>query len=152
VLGGLDVAIEESEAKITLRHLPEVVGDRTQLYQLLHNLLSNAIKFARPGEAPQITVSGETLEADEQGFRRWRISVEDQGIGIEKEYFDRIFQVFQRLYTRDEYPGNGIGLALCQKIAQRHGGTVQIHSEFGKGSRFDVILSERQPVFTQLEE
>jgi len=103
-------------AVITHDPLPILVADRTQLAQLFQNLVSNAIKFRRQDHAPRIHVSA-AREA-----RGWRMSVRDNGIGIEPQFFDRIFIVFQRLHTRDEYAGTGIGLAICKKIVERHGG------------------------------
>lgn len=122
-------AIEESAAVITQGELPLVRGDAPQLTQVLQNLLSNAIKFH--GEAPpRVHVS-----AEDRG-REWVFSVKDSGIGIEPQYKDRVFIIFQRLHTRQEYPGTGIGLAVCQRIVERHGGRMWLESEPGKGSTF----------------
>ena len=105
-----------------------------QMRQLLQNLISNAIKFRREGVTPEVEVSA-TLDAD------WvKIVVSDNGIGFDPQYARRIFRVFERLHGRGAYPGTGIGLALCRKIAERHGGTVFAHSVVGEGSVFTVTL------------
>ena len=131
----LQVAIRESGAQITHALLPAVIGDATQLVQLFQNLIGNALKFRRD-EPPQIHIHAEL----KGGF--WCLSVQDNGIGIESEYFDRIFVVFQRLHGRVAYPGTGIGLAICKYIVERHGGTIWVESEFGKGSTFHFTLSK----------
>ena len=125
----LAAAIEESKAIITNNELPIVRADASQLVQVFQNLLANAIKFR--GEAcPHIHVS-----ARDEGCE-WVFSVRDNGIGIERQYADRIFVIFQRLHTRQEYPGTGIGLALCKRIVERHGGKIWFESEVGKSSTF----------------
>src|ERR1700716_2361232 len=117
VLRSLRMAIEESGAEIQCGTLPVVMGDAAQLTQLLQNLIANAIKF-RGTEAPRIAVWAQPEDAF------WRFSVQDNGIGIAPEYFDRIFVMFQRLHSRSMHPGTGIGLAICKKIVERHGGGV----------------------------
>jgi chemotaxis family two-component system sensor kinase Cph1 len=134
-LSNLSVAIRESGAQITHDPLPTVMGDATQLVQLFQNLIGNALKFRRE-EPPEIHIRAEPKD----GF--WRLSVQDNGIGIESKYSDRIFVVFQRLHGRVAYPGTGIGLAICKKIVERHGGTIWVESELGKGSTFHFTLSE----------
>ena len=129
VLDNLKVAIIESDAIVTYDSLPIVMGDDIQLSQLLQNLIGNAIKF-RSQEVPIVHISAE-LKAKE-----WIVSVRDNGIGIEPEYFERIFTIFQRLHTRREYPGTGIGLAVCKKIVERHGGKIWVESELGVGTIF----------------
>ncbi|AOY80972.1 PAS domain S-box protein [Moorena producens JHB] len=129
VLDNLNVAIIESDAIVTHDSLPVVMGDDIQLSQLLQNLIGNAIKF-RSQELPRVHISAE-LKAKEFIF-----SVRDNGIGIEPEYFERIFTIFQRLHTRREYPGTGIGLAVCKKIVERHGGKIWVESELGVGTTF----------------
>ena len=130
----LKAAIAESGAVITHDALPTVTGDRTQLTQLFQNLFSNAIKFRRAGESPRIHVSAE-LQDD-----LWQLSVRDNGSGIDPQFFDRIFIIFQRLHGRDEYPGTGIGLAICKKIVERHGGRMWVESEQGRGSTFHFTI------------
>ena len=138
VLSLLEVAIAESCAVITHDPLPEVMGDASQLRQLLQNLLSNAIKFR--GERPlQIHISARRDQ------NTWLFSVRDNGLGIEGQYFERIFVIFQRLHTRDEYPGTGIGLAVCKKIVERHGGRIWLESEADKGATFHFTIADPSP-------
>ena len=132
-LSNMQAAIQQSGAVVTRDPLPVVTGDNSQLVQLFQNLIGNAIKFNRDG-APRIHVS-----ADEQG-REWVFPVRDNGIGIEPEYFGRIFLIFQRLHDRKQYPGTGIGLAICKKVVERHGGEIWADSEPGTGSTFYFTL------------
>jgi light-regulated signal transduction histidine kinase (bacteriophytochrome) len=128
-LSNLEVAIRENNAIVTHDPLPVVTADATQLTMLFQNLIGNGIKF-HDKEAPHVHVS-----VNKQGGE-WVFSVSDNGIGIEPQYFGRLFQVFQRLHTRDEYPGTGIGLALCKRIVERHGGRIWVESEAGRGATF----------------
>ena len=128
-LSNLEVAIDDSGAVITHDSLPTVVADGSQLAQVFQNLIGNAIKF-KGEEPPRIHI------AAEQKGDEWLFSVADNGIGIEHEFFDRIFVIFQRLHGRDEYTGTGIGLAVCKKIVNRHGGRIRVESEPGQGSTF----------------
>ncbi|HEX5163845.1 MAG TPA: CHASE3 domain-containing protein [Thermomicrobiales bacterium] len=132
------VAVEESEAVITHDPLPVVTADERMLTQLFQNLLSNAIKFSgdRP---PRVHVSA-ARQPDE-----WLFAVRDEGIGIAPEYAQRIFVIFQRLHGRDEYPGTGIGLAICKKIVDRHGGRLWVESTFGAGATFYFTLLDPDP-------
>ena len=130
----LRATIESSGAAITHDPLPEVNADDTQLVQLLQNLVANAIKFRKKEEPPRIHVGVEDVGGE------WRFSVADNGIGIEPQYFERIFMVFQRLHARDEYPGTGIGLAICKKVVERHRGRTWVESAPGKGSTFYFTL------------
>ena len=139
----LEAAIAESEAVITHDPLPTLVADRTQLTQLFQNLFGNAIKFRRPGQAPRIHVSA----ARQDGA--WQLSVRDNGIGIDSQYFDRIFILFQRLHGREEYPGTGIGLAVCKKIVERHGGRMWVESAPGTGSTFHFTLPDDKTAYDQ---
>ena len=134
----LEVAIAESGAVITNDPLPALVADPTQLTQLFQNLFSNALKFRRPGEAPRIHVSAVWQDG------AWRFSVSDNGIGIAPQYFDRIFVIFQRLHGREEYSGTGIGLAICKKIVERHGGRMWVESEPGTGSTFHFTIPDER--------
>jgi len=128
-LKNLKAVIQESGANITRDHLPTVLIDPLQIYQVFQNLISNAIKF-RTESSPLIHISAEQKGQD------WIFSVSDNGIGISSEFFKRIFLIFQRLHSRNEYPGTGIGLAICKKIVERHGGRIWVESECGKGSVF----------------
>jgi light-regulated signal transduction histidine kinase (bacteriophytochrome) len=128
-LDNLGIAIRESGADIQSDPLPVLTADRSQLVQLFQNLIGNAVKF-RGGERPRIHVS-----ARRNGIE-WMFAVKDNGIGIDPKYFDRIFTIFQRLHGRAEYPGTGIGLAICKKIVERHGGRIWVESQPGKGSAF----------------
>jgi signal transduction histidine kinase len=136
-LKNLHNAIEESKAQITCETLPAVMADRSQLVQVFQNLIGNALKF-RGASAPVIRVSAEKKR------REWIFSVSDNGIGIAPEHAEIIFVIFKRLHTRAEYPGSGIGLAICQKIVERHGGRIWVESEPGKGSSFKFALPVRE--------
>ncbi len=118
--------------------LPTLACDASQLAQVFQNLIGNAIKFRRPGDRPVISISAHREEG------RWSLRVADNGIGIDAKYFERIFQMFQRLHGRDEYPGTGIGLALCKKIVERHGGRDDASSsETGRGTTFTFTIPDR---------
>ena len=134
----LQTSIEESRAKIIYRDLPRLTADRSQLVQLFQNLLSNAVKFRRSDTAPQITIQARFL-SDE---RQWLFSLEDNGIGIKPEYYDRIFKIFKRLHTQREFSGTGVGLALCRKIVERHEGKIWVESQLDNGSVFFFTLSD----------
>jgi PAS domain S-box-containing protein len=136
-LANLASAIEESGAIVTNDDLPTVKADYTQFVQIFQNLIANAVKFH--GETrPHAHVSARDLGQE------WSFSVSDNGIGIEPQYFERIFAVFQRLHGQKEYPGTGIGLALCRRIVERHGGRIWVESEVGKGSTFHFTLPKQR--------
>ena len=128
-LFNLSESIKESGAIITYDKLPTLKVDKTQFLQLFQNFISNAIKFRRD-ETPQIHVGVKKLDTG------WLFSIEDNGIGIESQYFDRIYNIFYRLHTKEEYPGTGIGLPICKKIIHRYGGQIWVESEIGRGSTF----------------
>lgn len=132
-LKNLQITLAESGAEVTHEPLPQIMGDEGQLVQLLQNLLANALKFRRE-EAPRLHVS-----ACEKG-EELIIGVQDNGIGIEPQYLHRIFIIFQRLYTRQEYAGTGIGLAICKRIVERHEGRIWVESKPGEGSTFYFTL------------
>ncbi len=133
---GLAMAIRESGAEIEVESpLPRVIGDSSQLLQLLQNLLSNAIKYRRPDKPPRVRLSTERVESEV------RISVQDDGIGIPAKHHGEIFDVLRRLHTREEYDGTGMGLAICKKIVDRHGGRLEVSSSPGEGATFVVILA-----------
>ncbi|MDY7021875.1 MAG: response regulator [Cyanobacteriota bacterium] len=129
-LRNLHHSIEESQAIITHKTLPTVNADKIQLGQLFQNLIGNGIKYCRPGVIPQVTI------LTEQKQQEWVFEIQDNGIGIASSYFERVFQIFQRLHTAQEYPGTGIGLAICKKIVERHGGKIWVESELGVGTTF----------------
>jgi len=135
-LENLKGALEESRAVVTHDPLPTVMADERQVLHLLQNLLSNAIKFRGP-EPPRVHLSAERRNGD------WLFSVRDNGIGIDPQYRERIFVIFQRLHTSAEYPGTGIGLSLCKKIVERHGGRIWMESQLGQGATFYFTLPAR---------
>lgn len=126
--------ISETGAIVTCDPMPTIVADSTQLMQLFQNLIGNAIKFRKPDETPQIHLAVERQEDD------WLFTVRDNGIGIDPQFFDRIFVIFQRLHTRDEYPGSGMGLTICKKIIECHRGKIWVTSELGQGSTFAFTI------------
>ncbi len=147
VVHDLEVLIEKNGAEVRLENLPTIAADPTQIRQLLQNLIANALKFRDGERTPVVRVHGETVKAkraDETGYpdgaRLCRINVEDNGIGFEEKYLDRIFSPFQRLHGRSEYPGSGIGLAVCQRIADRHGGQITATAKPNRGATFIVTL------------
>ena len=128
-------AIEQSGALVTQDPLPEVTADEIQLVQLFQNLIGNAIKYQGAG-IPHIHVS-----ATRNGAPKWIFSVKDNGLGIDPQFFERIFGMFQRLHKRDEFEGTGMGLAICKKIVERHGGNISVESKPGLGSTFSFTLA-----------
>jgi PAS domain S-box-containing protein len=136
-LANLRAAIEESGAVVTYDTLPTVDADEVQLAQLFQNLIGNALKF-RSDSVPRIHVGVQELEAE------WQFEVRDNGIGIEPQYYERIFMVFQRLHNKGEYPGTGIGLAICKKVVERHGGRIWVTSRPGEGSSFHFTLPKQR--------
>ena len=136
-LENLQVLIGEQDAVVTRGDMPTLNADRTQLGQLIQNLLGNAIKF-RGKEAPRVHITAEKFG------KEWQFSVEDNGIGMDPKYHDRVFAIFQRLHTREEYPGTGIGLAICKRIVERHGGRIWFESEPGKGTKFQFTLLDQE--------
>jgi light-regulated signal transduction histidine kinase (bacteriophytochrome) len=136
-LSALEVSIQESGANLTHDGLPTVQGDRVQLGQLFQNLISNALKY-RNGQEPRIHVGCERRE------REWLLFVRDNGIGIDERFAEKIFVIFQRLHTREQYPGTGIGLAVCKRIVERHGGRIWVESTPGNGATFFFTLPAQQ--------
>jgi light-regulated signal transduction histidine kinase (bacteriophytochrome) len=130
VVTDLAATVAEDQASVTRDDLPLVLADATQLRQLFQNLIANGIKFHRLDPPPHVHVSASLDGAD------WTFSVSDNGIGIEPQYLERIFVLFQRLHSRAEYPGTGIGLAICKKIVERHGGHLRVESIPGQGTTF----------------
>lgn len=139
VRNNLARVIHECDADVICEDvLPTVTADSQQMVQLFQNLVSNALRYQpdSPGHRPRITFSPRRESAG------WAIDVTDNGIGIEEKYFDRIFQLFQRLHSQQEYSGTGVGLAICQRVAERHGGTISVASEPGRGSTFTLHLPD----------
>jgi light-regulated signal transduction histidine kinase (bacteriophytochrome) len=133
-LANLQTSLAESGARVTQDGLPTVTAEPTQLTQLFQNLIGNAVKFRPDGVAPAIHV-GCRREGD-----RWLLSVKDNGIGIPPEFHEKVFLIFQRLHGRDKYAGTGIGLTICKKIVEGHGGKIWIESKPGEGSTFYFTL------------
>ena len=147
VLADLELLVERTGGEVELGPLPMIQADSTQMRQLLQNLIGNALKFHRPGVSPRVRVEARIRPAA-SGLAedaRCDIVVRDNGIGFEEKYVDRIFQPFQRLHGRDAYEGTGIGLAICRKIAERHGGLISARSTPGEGTTFCVSLPVSQP-------
>jgi light-regulated signal transduction histidine kinase (bacteriophytochrome) len=159
VVSDLEVRIEQTGAQVEIGRLPTIDADAAQMRQLLQNLISNALKFQRPGGTPEVIISGrvfentaESLAGSMPGEEICQIMVRDNGIGFDEQYVDRIFQVFQRLHSRSEYEGTGIGLAVCRKIADRHGGTISAKSAEGEGATFIVTMPVKQRMSEPNEE
>ncbi|MEB3968367.1 CHASE3 domain-containing protein [Mycobacterium ulcerans] len=144
-VANLGAAIEESDAEIVrLEHgFPPVVGDPTLLTMLWQNLIGNAVKFRREDLPPRVVIDCQLGSGDHQGL--WLLSVSDNGIGIAQEFADKVFIIFRRLHGRDSYGGTGLGLALCRKIVEHHGGTVWIDSSYTDGTRFQFTLPVAAP-------
>jgi light-regulated signal transduction histidine kinase (bacteriophytochrome) len=143
-LGNLTTAIEESGAEIARpTTLPRVAGDPTLLTMLWQNLIGNSVKFHRDGVEPRIIVECEPGAGEHDG--EWLFSLQDNGIGIAEDFADKVFVIFQRLHGRDEYSGTGIGLALCKKIVEYHGGTIWIDTSFSDGTRIRFTLPVNEP-------
>ena len=135
VLGDLEKRLADSGGAVIVEDLPTLHADALQMQQLFQNLIGNALKFAKPGVVPEVRVACRLLDNQEL-----EITVSDNGIGFDEKYLDKIFLPFQRLHTRDEYEGTGIGLAICRKIAIRHGGALSARSQVGQGATFVIRL------------
>ncbi|GAA4417547.1 hypothetical protein GCM10023187_50040 [Nibrella viscosa] len=148
VEGDLMPVITQTNAVLAIDRLPVVWGDTSQLWQLFNNLLGNALKFTQPGEPPSVQVSARSLQGQElpPALQQrsepvwWEISVSDNGIGFEEKHQERIFQIFQRLHGRSQYPGSGIGLAICRRVVERHQGLLTASSRPGQGATFRIYL------------
>ncbi|HEY9422724.1 MAG TPA: ATP-binding protein, partial [Thermoanaerobaculia bacterium] len=148
VLSDLELRIEKTGARVEVGELPAIEADPMQMRQLLQNLLSNALKFQRPGETPRIRVEGQVVNGaarGRHGSAALQLRVEDNGIGFDEKYLDRLFKPFQRLHGQSVYEGTGIGLAICAKIAERHGGGITARSAPGQGACFLVELAVQSP-------
>jgi light-regulated signal transduction histidine kinase (bacteriophytochrome) len=137
-LANLRSALDESKAVVTHEAMPRVIGNSAQITRVFQNLLGNAVKFRRPDQSPRIHVAAR-IRANDVLF-----SVRDNGIGIDPQYSDRVFVIFQRLHTRTEYPGTGIGLSVCKKVVERHGGRIWLESQPGAGTTFSFTLPTTQ--------
>jgi signal transduction histidine kinase len=149
VLGDLEILIEKSGGQVELGALPTIDADPSQMRQLLQNLVGNGLKFHQAGATPSVAISADAVpqtpnNGDTPSADVCQLRVRDNGIGFDEKYLDRIFNVFQRLHGRGEYAGTGIGLAICRKIAERHGGSITANSELGKGATFVVTLPLKQ--------
>jgi len=156
VAGDLETRLSDAGGKFEIARLPHIEADPSQMRQLFMNLLGNALKFHRPGVAPHVRINVQNIAADGNGSGvrippQCEISIEDNGIGFEQEYAERIFELFQRLHGRDEYQGTGMGLAICRKIVERHAGSIAAFSTPGAGSRFvfRLPIQQTQPSFKQ---
>jgi two-component system sensor kinase FixL len=149
VLSDLEIAIEQTQAEIIRSPLPVIEAEPTQMRQLFQNLISNAIKFRKENEKPIINIYAKHIQKKAHltgtpGDEVTDIYIEDNGIGFDEKYLDRIFNIFQRLEGH-KYEGSGIGLAICRKIAIRHGGDITAKSQPGVGTRFIITLALKQP-------
>jgi light-regulated signal transduction histidine kinase (bacteriophytochrome) len=130
------------DARLLHRNLPTIVADTGQLDQLFQNLFDNALKYGRSGAPPEVQVSAQRA-SNEPGL--WEFTVRDNGLGLDMVYADRIFEIFQRLHQNAEHEGTGIGLAICKRIVERHGGQIRVDSAPGQGTSFRFTLPERGP-------
>jgi signal transduction histidine kinase len=149
VVVNLKETIDEAGATVELSALPVIKGIPHQLMQLFDNLLNNAIKYRQPDRQARISITFQIvkrvgLNDDAGAHDYYRICVADNGIGFDEKHAEKIFELFYRLKDRKEYAGSGIGLSICRKIVQNHGGVIQAHGKLGEGSRFDIYLPVRQ--------
>ena len=138
----LELLILQKKATIRYEHLPEIEGAAVLLYQLFYNLINNSLKFSAAGTPPVIIISSSYIETDQKRFAV--IKVEDNGIGFEQEQAEKIFDTFARLNPKDRFEGTGLGLSLCRRIVQRHGGDISATGEKGKGAGFTIRLPLKQ--------
>jgi PAS domain S-box-containing protein len=143
VVSDLESRLEESGGKVDVGPLPIIIADRGQIAQLFQNLIGNGLKFSKPGVAPVVKIYGELRRHAGGSPETCEIVIEDNGIGFDEKYSEKIFRVFQRLHGRGQYEGTGIGLAICRKIVERHGGTIAATSTPGSGAKFTVHLPYR---------
>ncbi len=152
VLGDLEVRIEQTKARVEVGELPTIEADPLQMRQLLQNLIGNALKFQSPGVQPWIRINGRILanpfagtDEDNSNDEQCELTIQDNGIGFDEKYIDKIFAVFQRLHGRTEFEGTGVGLAVCRRITDRHEGTIGARSKPGDGATFIITLPVRHP-------
>lgn len=148
VCSDLEVRIEQTNGKVNVSQLPSIEADSTQMHQLFQNLIGNALKFHTKEISPVVNIVGTLLDESPLGSREaaCEILISDNGIGFDQKYVDRIFTIFQRLHGRHEYEGTGIGLAVCRKIVDRHGGSISATSVSGQGAVFKIVLPVKQNV------
>jgi signal transduction histidine kinase len=139
VLLDLEVSVERSKGVVEIKHLPTIEADNTQMRQLFQNLISNALKFHNKTEPPKIEIDS---IYNDNGY--WKILIRDNGIGMKEEHIKRIFKPFERLHGSSEFPGTGMGLAICLKVVTRHHGKIMVKSSLGKGTLYIVELPEKQ--------
>lgn len=146
VVSELEIRLEQSQGNVVWHELPMIEADPMQLHQLFLNLIGNALKFRRADVRPEVKIEAKIIDPSPLGRagKACEITVEDNGIGFDEKYLDRIFTIFQRLHGRHEFEGTGIGLAICRKIVDRHGGTITAKSREGSGSKFIVTLPIKQ--------
>jgi two-component system sensor kinase FixL len=154
VISDLEIRIEQTQGEITVAPLPVIEADKSLMRQLFQNLIGNALKFHREDVPPVINITNQVIErtespdqSDYSSGEFCEISIEDNGIGFEEEYSEKIFAIFQRLHGREKYEGTGIGLATCRKIAERHQGSINVSSKLGEGSKFIITLPLKHRAF-----
>jgi light-regulated signal transduction histidine kinase (bacteriophytochrome) len=157
VVNDFELLIEDKKATVIIGKLPEIQAVALQMNQLLYNLLGNALKFCKPGVPPVIEINAKLSSREQTGLyiskpypfaQYYHITIQDNGIGFETKYAEHIFEVFKRLHGREHYPGSGIGLAMCRRIADNHNGRLYAESEPGKGSIFHLLLPDKQHDYT----
>ena len=152
ILSDLEIAINESNAQVNVDKLPVIQADKSQMQQLFLNLLSNAVKFRKAGTTPRIDITYEDVNEFSEELNvdaQWQVvTIKDNGIGFSQEYADKIFVPFQRLHGRSEYKGTGIGLSVCRRIVERHGGVIHAQSIEGEGATFTIKLPVEASLFT----
>jgi light-regulated signal transduction histidine kinase (bacteriophytochrome) len=147
VLGDLEVRIEQTKGRVEVGQLPTIEADPMQMRQLFQNLIGNALKFQPPGHAPVVKIQAQIVKtslAEGETDEVCELLVQDNGIGFDEKYMDKIFAVFQRLHGRTEYEGTGVGLAVCRRITDRHSGQITARSKPGEGATFVVTLPVRR--------
>ncbi len=147
-LDDLAIKIEEYQAEITVDELGTIEADPLQMRQLFQNIIGNSLKYRAPDLAPEITVHISPFKNADKDLRFLRLSIQDNGIGFEEKYAEKIFDIFQRLHSHEEINGTGIGLSICKKILDRHHGTIVASSQTGQGTKVTLTLPRRQPPIT----
>jgi light-regulated signal transduction histidine kinase (bacteriophytochrome) len=144
VVADLDGRLHLAGGRVEIGPLPTLEADKTQMRQLLQNLIANALKFRKPEEPPVVQIDSR-LDGASTASPSWEIQVRDNGIGFDNQYRDRIFNLFERLHGRGEYEGTGMGLAICRRVVERHGGSIAAEGELGRGAVFKICLPAHQP-------